>query len=214
AARAQEGRRAAPASEGGEGPRAQSAVAGAEGVYSLDPSGGESDGHERRQARQALSGSPGRRGAAGEFGVPGRYRLSLGALEATAGPERVAEDQRRARAARLSRHRGSWEGTDFERYRAAIENYDPSVKPGNQTSLNAARVPFASYINQMHNQIHPIFADSFLGSLDNLPKEHPLSNMKMFARLEIVLTKEGRLTKMGIVRTSGNTAFDIAALAA
>ena len=51
-------------------------------------------------------------------------------------------------------------------YRAAIENYDPSVKLGNQTALNAARVPFASYVNRMHNRIHPIFADGFLGSLN------------------------------------------------
>ena len=43
------------------------------------------------------------------------------------------------------------------------------MKPGNQTALNTAAVPFASYLNGMHNRIHPIFADSFLGSLDGLP---------------------------------------------
>ena len=88
-----------------------------------------------------------------------------------------------------------------------------SVKPGNQTALNTARVPFANYLFQIHNRIHPIFADSFLGSLDNLPKSHPMNDPKVVTRLEIVVSpKEGRIVKMGIVKTSGITAFDIAAL--
>jgi TonB family protein len=64
----------------------------------------------------------------------------------------------------------------------------------------------------MHNRIHPIFADSFLGSLDGLPANHPMNDQHLVTRLEIILTKDGHLKKMGIVRTSGITAFDIAAL--
>ena len=74
---------------------------------------------------------------------------------------------------RKSEHRGSWVASNFERWRSAIENYVSSVKPGNQTALNTAAVPFASYLNGMHNRIHPIFADSFLESLDGLPAEPP-----------------------------------------
>jgi TonB family protein len=113
---------------------------------------------------------------------------------------------------RKSEHRGSWIASNFERWRSAIENYVSSVKPGNQTALNTAAVPFASYLNGMHNRIHPIFADSFLESLDSLPANHPMNDQHLVTRLEIVLTKEGRLKKMGIVKTSGITAFDIAAL--
>jgi TonB family protein len=113
---------------------------------------------------------------------------------------------------RKSEHRGSWIASNFERWRSAIENYVSSVKPGNQTALNTAQVPFASYLNGMHNRIHPIFADSFLESLDGLPPNHPMNDQHLVTRLEIVLTKEGRLRKMGIVKTSGLTAFDIAAL--
>ena len=72
---------------------------------------------------------------------------------------------------RKSEHRGSWVASNFERWRSAIENYVSSVKPGNQTALNTAQVPFASYLNGMHNRIHPIFAESFLGSLDSLAGE-------------------------------------------
>jgi TonB family protein len=39
-----------------------------------------------------------------------------------------------------------------------------------------------------------------------------MNDQHLVTRLEIVLTREGHLKKMGIVRTSGITAFDIAAL--
>jgi TonB family protein len=113
---------------------------------------------------------------------------------------------------RKSEHRGSWVASNFERWRSAIENYVSSVKPGNQTALNTAAVPFASYLNGMHNRIHPIFADSFLESLDGLPANHPMNDQHLVTRLEIVLTKDGHLKRMGVVKTSGITAFDIAAL--
>lgn len=116
---------------------------------------------------------------------------------------------------RRSEHRGSWATPNFERYRAAIENYDPSVKPGNQTALNTAAVPFASYLNQIHSRIHPIFADTFLSSLDRLPASHPMNDLKLVTALEIVVDKEdGRLVRRGVTRTSGITAFDISAIAA
>lgn len=74
-------------------------------------------------------------------------------------------------------------------------------------------MPFASYLNAIHNRIHPLFADSFLGSLENLPKTHPLNSPRLITSLEIVVSpKEGRIVKLGIVKTSGITAFDIAAL--
>ncbi len=121
--------------------------------------------------------------------------------------ERVADGERRK-----SEHRGSWVASNFEKWRNAIENYVPSVKAGNTTSLNAARVPFASYLNEIHNKIHPIFADNFLGSLGGLPPTHQLNDQKLMARLEIVLSKEGRIVRVGIVKASGVTAFDVAAL--
>jgi len=124
--------------------------------------------------------------------------------------ERVADGERRR-----SIHRGSFKTAGIERWRAAIENYVPSVKLGNQTALNTARVPFASYLNQIHNRIHPIFADQFLDSLDSLPASHPMNanRERMFTSLELVLDRqEGRLVRMGVTKTSGVTAFDVGAL--
>jgi TonB family protein len=156
------------------------------------------------------------------WSLPGLGQAAVaGAMNVNLNESQVAaivgvDDLRRVREAdgerRKSEHRGSWAASNFERWRTAIENYVSSVKPGNQTALNTAAVPFASYLNGIHNRIHPIFADSFLGSLDNLPPSHPMNDRHLVTRLEIVLTREGHLRRMGVVSTSGVTAFDIAAL--
>jgi TonB family protein len=105
-----------------------------------------------------------------------------------------------------------WVPSTVERWRSAIENYVSSVKPGNQTALNTAAVPFASYLNGMHKRLHPLFADWFLASLGSLPDSDPLNEWHLVTRLEIILTEDGRIKQMGVVKASGITAFDIAAL--
>jgi hypothetical protein len=152
-----------------------------------------------------LGGSPG----------PGQVNLNLSnkGVVAVVGSDQLRKEREADGERRKSEHRGSWTASNFERWKNAIENYVSSVKPGNQTALNTAAVPFASYLNTIHNRIHPLFADSFLGSLDNLPKTHPMNSPKIKTSLEIVVSpKEGRIVKMGVVKTSGITAFDIAAL--
>jgi hypothetical protein len=152
-----------------------------------------------------LGGNPG----------PGQVNLNLSTkgVVAVVGSDQLRREREADGERRKSEHRGSWSASNFERWRNAIENYVSSVKPGNQTALNTAAVPFGSYLNTIHNRIHPLFAESFLGSLDSLPKSHPLNSPRLITKLEIVVSpKEGRIVKMGIVRTSGITAFDIAAL--
>lgn len=139
--------------------------------------------------------------------------LSPHAAIAAVGRDQLDRERQADGERRRSKHRGSWKTVGLERWRAAIENYVSSVKPGNQTALNTARVPFASYLNQIHNRLHPIFADSFLASLDDLPKSHPLSRPELKTNLEIVLDRDqGKIVKMGVTRSSGSTVFDIAAL--
>lgn len=209
------GQRPVPGQEpvtGGTGERSPETLTSPSGDYSLDPSGGDGNPHrQRRRGRSALPGMPAVPGPMG-YNQPGQHNLTLPGLMDAIGQEQLQKERERARNARKRKHRGAFAGADFQRYRAAIENYDPSVKPGNQTSLNAARVPFASYINQMHNRIHPVFADSFLGSLDSLGRSDPL-NQKLVTHLELVLDKErGRVVRMGVTKPSGVTAFDIGAL--
>jgi TonB family protein len=152
-------------------------------------------------------------GLGGQVG-PGQININLTqqGVVAVVGQDELRKEREADGERRRSEHRGSWQASNFERWRNAIENYVSSVKPGNQTALNTAAVPFATYLHSIHNRIHPIFADNFLGSLDSLPKDHPLNNQKLITKLEIVLSREGRIIKMGIVKGSGMTMFDIAAL--
>lgn len=196
---------------------------GAHGAWSFNPirPGAESEASPgspgtTHQKRPAVERQPNTRwlGLGGTPG-PGQVNLNLShtGVVAAVGVDQLRKEREADGERRKSEHRGSWTASNFERWRNAIENYVTSVKPGNQTALNTAAVPFASYLNTIHNRIHPIFADSFLGSLDNLPRSHPMNDPKIITRLEIVVSpKEGRVVKMGVVKTSGIAAFDVAAL--
>jgi len=208
-----QGTKGAAPVEGGKGERMPEAVAADGGAYTLDPEGG--DGRVRAEAR---AGRAGKKGVAALDGMilpgklPTRFSIDAYGLRDALGSTRLRAEADHAHATRLDRHRGSMKGIDFRKYRAAIENYVPQVKEGNQTSLNAARVPFASFINRMHNQIHPIFADGFLASLGGHPDPR-LANMKLVTHVEIILDgATGKLVTAGVVRPSGVTAFEVAAL--
>jgi TonB family protein len=149
--------------------------------------------------------------------TPGGINLNLsyGQAQVVVGKEQLEKD-RRADALRLrSKHRGSWAMVGLNRWKSAIENYVPHVKPGNQTALNTRAAPFALYLNSMHQRIHVIFADEFLTSLDQRPRNDPLNNYEMHTDLELIINQtDGTVITMGVVRTSGVTAFDINALEA
>jgi outer membrane biosynthesis protein TonB len=191
------------------------------GSFSVPEAAPARPGHKARKARKKRL--PPRRthdplGLLG-LGAPGRTKdgvqlnLTPRAALAIIGRKELRRERRLDAQRRKSAHLGSWKSIGIKRWRSAIENYVPSVKPGNQTALNTARVPFASYINGIHNRLHPIFADSFLASLDNLPKSNPMNNPDISTNIEIVLSQDdGHIVRMGVTKTSGVTAFDVAAL--
>ncbi|UQA58247.1 hypothetical protein [Polyangium aurulentum] len=211
---------AAPPSPGGAGPSSPEVVASEGGDFTLDPANPGGDGRSkiagRKRRQPAPYQAPVKVGSVG-LNAPGQpggpnLNLSMAGVEAAVGHEKLKAERAADGAARRSAHRGKWDKNNFGAYRAAIENYEPSVKIGNQTALNAAQVPFATYLNTVHNRLHPIFAEEFLASLDNLPSEHSL-NKQLVTHLEIVLSKdEGKIVRMGVTRQSGVTAFDIVAL--
>ena len=211
---------APPPSPGGAGPASPEVVAAERGGgYTLDPANPGGDGKSRRPGRKQAAApykspvdvrSMGLN-AEGAPGVP-NPNVKLTDVIAGVGEKQLKAEREADGASRRSKHRGSWETNKFEKWRAAIENYEPSVKLGNQTSLNAARVPFATYINAIHNRLHPIFAEEFLASLDNLPNSHEL-NSNLITHVEIVLDKDnGRIVRLGVTKASGATAFDVVAL--
>ncbi len=212
---------APPPSLGGAGPASPEMLnADKGGGFTVDPANpggngvGKTPGKKRPPAPYQSPVRVGSLGLGGAGFAPGgpNLNLTMAGVEQAVGLDKLKAERAADGAARKSAHRGSFETNKFEKWRAAIENYEPSVKLGNQTSLNAARVPFASYINAIHNRIHPIFAEEFLASLDNLPKNHAM-NQDLVTHLEIVLSKDqGKIVRMGVVKPSGATAFDIVAL--
>jgi outer membrane biosynthesis protein TonB len=217
---AQAGAEAQPALKAAEA--APDALDSAQGSWQIAGERAASVEQEGRQARKKRSLPPLRSSSAtdllglgGTGRTPGGVNLNLTPEVAVAaiGRDTLQRELRADGERRRSQHAGRWRPVGIERWRAAIENYVSSVKPGNQTALNTARVPFASYLNQIHSRIHPIFAETFLESLDDLPASHPMNRPGITTNLEIVLDRdEGRIQKMGITKTSGVTAFDVAAL--
>jgi TonB family protein len=100
----------------------------------------------------------------------------------------------------------------WARVKAALENYLPEVKVGNQTALKTRAHPFARYIARMHRKIHPRWGNGFIVDLDRLPAADQFNDFKRWTKLEIVVDRRGRVVKVGIVKPSGYLPFDVAAL--
>jgi TonB family protein len=66
----------------------------------------------------------------------------------------------------------------------------------------------------MHRQIHEKWAFGFLTQMDTSFRDSPMNDLKLVAKLEIVLDGEGNVDKIAMVRTSGITGFDGAAISA
>ncbi len=212
---------APPPSPGGAGPASPETISGDKGTYALDPVNPGGDGTTRRPGRKRprtpyfQAPVHANQLGLGGTGLPGGPNLNLnqGSFQKAVGNEELARERAADGAARRAAHRGKWEKNKFDKWRPAIENYEPSVKLDNVTALNAARSPFATYLNTIHNRLHPIFAEEWLAFLDGLPKNSPLNDMTLVTNLEIVLDKDtGKIVRMGVTKPSGYTMYDVAAL--
>lgn len=182
---------------------------------------GEGQGGGGGPAREAHSGRRGRHGERlGQRGHRGSrrgqrgpdLRLSWNQFEQVLGEDRLREERERFARERLSKQRGRSEERQrrWADFRAAIENYVSDVRPGNQTALNAAASPFASYIATVHRRLHRHFAERFIA---NLPggAGNPFNDMSLRTKLEIVFNGDGSIHRVGVVRTSGLLPFDYGA---
>ena len=147
------------------------------------------------------------RGADG--GRAERLRLTRRQYESVFGTDTEAATAL-AKAER-STHKGKF-AERRERVRSALENFITEVKPGNQTALNTRAVPFAQFITRMHRKIHELWAFGFMAGLDNKSASLPLNNPSLLAKLEIVLDGQGNVDRVAVVRSSGLTIYDSAAI--
>ncbi|MDD9941378.1 MAG: TonB C-terminal domain-containing protein [Myxococcales bacterium] len=156
---------------------------------------------ERGRRQRVSDGARGRAGA--------DLRVSWSQFEDAFGQENLRRIRQAQVAQRRSRVRGHTRAKRWRRFKSAIENYVPNVRPGNQTALNASASSFAAYLARIHRRIHREFA---LGFLRGLPLGGgPFDDMTLRTKLEIVINPNGSLHKVGVVETSGFTPFDFGA---
>lgn len=123
-----------------------------------------------------------------------------------------AERQKAAKAEK-SHVAGHWDRVQqkIAAMRSSIENFTPEVKPGNQEELGTRASPFAAYITAMHRQIHKLFTLGFLSDID-ARSDSAYADDTLWTQLEIVVKGDGSVDRVGIVRSSGLLAFDVAAI--
>ncbi|MCC7540109.1 MAG: hypothetical protein IT379_28080 [Deltaproteobacteria bacterium] len=174
--------------------------------------GGVQQGPQATPSRAAPEPSAGRAGRGRGIGRRGTdLRVSWRTFEETFGEEQLREEREAFARERRSKSRGSYAGR-WTRFRGAIENYVPFVRPGNQTALSAAASPFASYLAGVHRRIHRFFADDFLASLDGFGADHAMNDPTLVTRLEIILNRDGTISRVGVAATSGMLPFDFGAV--
>jgi outer membrane biosynthesis protein TonB len=122
----------------------------------------------------------------------------------------AAAERKLAQEAR-STHQGKFEKR-LARVKSAVENFIPEVAPGNQTALNTRAAPFAAYIARMHRSIHELWGFGQLEEWEEKSGSSPFNNQNLVTELEIVLNGDGTVDRIGVVRTSGLTAYDVAAV--
>jgi hypothetical protein len=164
------------------------------------------EGRDRRGADRRS-----RRGRGRGTGMVGPdLRVSWREFEDAVGQRELDEERERYVAERRSRIRGSNREREWRQFRSAIENYTPNVRPGNQTALNTAASPFATYLADVHQRIHREFAHGFLPGLP-AGGDSPFADQTLYTRLEIILNRDGSVHRVGVVRPSGLLPFDLGA---
>lgn len=75
--------------------------------------------------------------------------------------------------------------------------------------------PWAELLAAMHRQLHPLFAEQYLRSLESLPASSPLSDRRLVVEVGIQLVpRTGEIRRIAVTRTSGVPEFDAGAVAA
>jgi hypothetical protein len=115
---------------------------------------------------QAMKDMPGRSGQSSSTSLrlsSQQYQYLFG--EDAEAAERFAQTEKSRKQGRFSKH--------ISRVMAALENFIPEVRPGNQTELNTRAAPFAAFIARMHRSIHERWGFGFLEDLASRPMSDP-----------------------------------------
>ena len=176
---------------------------GSEGGARAEGEGGGTSGEGAGRVAGDEGGGEERRGERGGR----RLGLSWSDFESVYGEEELRLEREARLEERRSRRRGAGRERMWAAFRAAMENYVPEVRVGNQTELGTARVPFATFLHDVHVRIHQEFSDGYVTRI-RLDDPNGLNDASLHTTLEVSINADGSLNQIGIVRTSGNTLFD------
>jgi outer membrane biosynthesis protein TonB len=146
--------------------------------------------------------------------LPEKLDLALdwNRFEETFGDVAVREREEYHALSQERRRGGLAFGTLTGRVRRALENNSSWVAAGEQEPLGNRQQTFTTYLERVHDRFHHLFADDFLGSLSSLDPSHPLNDMSLHALMEFEIFKSGAISEIRVIRSSGNTVFDAAAV--
>ncbi len=97
---------------------------------------------------------------------------------------------------------------------ARVAASDAPLFPAAALQQGSTDIAFGQYLASVHTCLHPVFAKSFLDSLEPQPDD-PLSNKTLVAAADLLIDgHSGALTRVRLRRHSGSAAFDRAALIA
>jgi len=148
---------------------------------------------------------------AGKKGLPGvNTQLAMNDYERIVGKDK-ADEERQVAARKMSSRKGKWD-RKLDAIKSSLENFVPDVKPGNQTALKTRAHPYALYIARMHRRIHELWGFGFLEDLDNKGADYPLNDPNLWTNLEVSVNTDGTVCNITVVKTSGKTEFDVAAI--
>lgn len=186
---------------------------GEEGGPAVEGRGSGEEGDGRASGRAGRGRRVARGGGRSGRGAPD-LRISWSDFVSVYGEEELRRQREAWVEQRRSRTRGRSHEERWERFRAAIINYDVQVRPGNQTALNTRADPFAAYIASMHRRIHRRFAEDFLPNMPAAIRAAVASNPNLHTKLEIGIGPDGNIARIGVVATSGEILFDFGAYSA
>ena len=171
--------------------------------------GGLTPGGQPKKPEDAGAAGQGGKGARGsKRGVRG-MKLQLGDKDYDKIEGATAETERKVGPSRLSFKKGRF-GQRWAQLKSSLENFNPEVKVGNQDALRTRADPFAHYLASMHRQIHELWGFGFLVQAGDHPE---YSDPGLMTELEIAILPDGTLARVPqVVRSSGKTNFDVAAM--
>ena len=104
-----------------------------------------------------------------------------------------------------------WIPSSRDRWTIALVGYQGIAERSTRVRFSD-RKELAHCLISMHNRIHPRFSERYFASLSAQPASDPRNDMTLATLAEIVIARDGSISQMGVICSSGNEDFDIGVL--